>query len=397
MRMVKLKKNKISIIDVILFFNILSCIGIPCLEHYFSNIKYIYLIINVISFFMLWFKKKNLSAKGFIKYVLIYYSILILSTIINNGDFFQLIYEFTTMLLTLILVNSAKKNDINKYLNIIFLCLEVLTYLDLLIIIIYPNGLYHITSSRNFYLFNHVNEAIRYLLPGVCFCMLRSYCNNNKLDLRSYLYFIVVGMTLLLTWPATGIVGFGLYLVVFILLIKKEKIANIFSPINSYFVSLFVSYLLIFKGIKNLFFSSVFNFLKRDVTLTGRTVLWNNTVYYIKEKLLLGYGRQSTEFRKKYIGAISSHNNFLDIVFEGGLILFMFLIFTIIVISKQLKLCNNKKIVISLSATIFAYSIMWITLPFSYSGTSLMFMVWMFAYNSSFLFNRKEVINSESN
>ena len=389
------KINKASLINIIIFINILSCIGIPCLEHYFTNIKIIYLIFNVISFIILCFSKAKIKINGFIKYIVIYYILLFTSTIFNHGDTYQLIYEFISVLCTLILLNTVNKEESKQYINIMYLCLEILTYLDLLIIILYPQGLYNLNSSRSFYLFNHVNEAIRFLLPGVCFCMLRSYLNNNKLDKRSYLYFTAVIITLLLTWPATGIVGFAFFFALVFILLKKPSIVKLFKPIYSYIVSLIASYILIFKGINSIFINSIFTFLKRDITLTGRTVLWSNTINNIKQKLFLGYGRQDTQYRKNNIGAISSHNNFLDIVFEGGLLLLICFFIMMIVISSKLKKCNNSKIVIVLSVTIFSYAIMWITLPFSYSGTSLMFIVWLITYYSPILFNKKEGLQNE--
>ena len=386
-----MKKKTVALYNILIFINVLSCIGIPCLEHYFSNIKIIYFIINILTFIMISFYKPKLKIGGFMKYIIVFYAILMLSTIINNGDILQLIYEFSTFFTTLLLINSATKAESKKIINTIYTCLEILIYLNLFIILAFPQGLYHISSSRSFYLFNHVNEAIRFLLPGVCFCIINSYNKNNKLTIRSYLLFGVVALTLLLTWPATGIVGFAIFALTWVLFYKKEKLTKIINPFVSHLFSLGVSYLLIFKNIKDLAIASLFTFLKRDITLTGRTQLWNNALFHIRGKFLLGYGRQDTIFRKQYIGAISSHNNYLDILFEGGIVLLAWLFVTIFAIAKKLKQCANKNIVLALSVTILSYSIMWITLPFSYSGTSLMFMIWLIAYNSSNIFDKMEV------
>lgn len=70
----------------------------------------------------------------------------------------------------------------------------------------------------------------------------------------------------------------------------------------------------------------------KSVTLTGRTIIWDNLLKSIKERWLLGFGIRSNEMFNSIINTIfgSAHNYILQIIFWGGIsaaILFALMVF----------------------------------------------------------------------
>lgn len=384
----KTKENlKTTIIKLLLFLNTISTIGVPCLGHYIDHISIYYFILNIFSFVLILMFRSKIKITGFFKFILLYYIILIASTIVNKGDIFLLLCETASTLTMILLWNSLYKNEVKQYISVLSLCIEIMAYLNLFLVIEFPDGIYNIGMSRKYYLFDHVNVAIRYLLPGCTFMLIRSYLNKNKVDIRSYAYILVVALTLIITWPATAVIGFLIFIIGIKFIYTNKNMNQLLSPVTATAVAGTISYMLIIVKIQNYFSNFITNVLHRDVTFTGRTNIWDKAIYYIQNKLFLGNGRLTSLEREEYLGVTSAHNQFLNFLFEGGIFLLVVIIVTIIAVSNKIKKCNNLKIVSVLLATTLSYVFMWISEPFSYSGTALMFMVWLFMYRSPELFN----------
>ena len=131
--------------------------------------------------------------------------------------------------------------------------------------------------------------------------------------------------------------------------------------------------------------------LKRDVSFTNRTIIWDYAIKAIYNKPLIGWGRTFEETRRIVLRGTSAHNQFLNILFEGGFVLLLFFIIWILFMSKGIKKCTNKKVKIVLLAALTSYLIMWIAEPFSYSGIVLMFIIFVMIMKSPELFNENEV------
>lgn len=385
MKHYKINISKI-VFNIMLIINFLSAIQIPCLGQYIPNISLIYTILNACSFVILIIMLKKIKINGFFKFILIYYLVLVISTINSSGSTFGIIREMICNLTIIIVLNTLSKEQFKENINNLVITLEILTLINLLIIFIFPDGLYNIGYARKYFLFDHVNISIRYLLPGCCFELIRSYLKCNKIDNRCKLYFLLVILTLLFTTPATGIIGFATFILAFILIKKNILIKKIITPFNSILGTSLISYLIIVVNIQVYFANFIQNVLHKDITFTGRTLIWQRALNAIINNPLIGYGRLSLETRVNILKASSAHNQFLVIIFEGGIILLLINFIIMFCISKKIKKCKNTLISPVLISAIFAYCIMWITEPFSYTGTTLMFIIWLLAYRSSELF-----------
>ena len=53
--------------------------------------------------------------------------------------------------------------------------------------------------------------------------------------------------------------------------------------------------------------------LKKDVTFTKRTEIWDSTIEFIKNRFLIGYGIENKIVRLSKISVVHAHNIFLEI------------------------------------------------------------------------------------
>jgi exopolysaccharide production protein ExoQ len=95
-------------------------------------------------------------------------------------------------------------------------------------------------------------------------------------------------------------------------------------------------------------FELIFN---RDITLTGRTVIWQAELKLISQRLFFGYGYGVFWFNKNYQSLlnslntfpfIGSHNGFTALLMEVGAIGTLGVIFLLLDIGKKLKHLNDK-------------------------------------------------------
>ena len=147
-------------------------------------------------------------------------------------------------------------------------------------------------------------------------------------------------------------------------------------PIKKYIVVA----LILFIGIVFLRFQNIFSFiiegwLKKDLTFTGRTYIWDIFISEIKKSILIGHGIVDSKYLILTLNAGHAHNYFLQILYQGGLLtLSMFLGFFFSAINK-VKNCNEKKYV---GIVIFAYLISFIFE--AYSLTNMFIIVLLIAY-----------------
>ena len=92
-------------------------------------------------------------------------------------------------------------------------------------------------------------------------------------------------------------------------------------------------------------FSDLFiNILGKDVTFTGRTIIWSDTINFIKNNYLFGFGLEPSYLRvikMNDISALNSHNMILEIIYNGGFVLFLVFLYFWNHMCKKVDLFSN--------------------------------------------------------
>lgn len=144
-------------------------------------------------------------------------------------------------------------------------------------------------------------------------------------------------------------------LVFAILFTKFNSICNYsINPIN---ISLILNGLVIFMTTLQSKFEVIFkNIFQRDFTLTGRTYIWESILINVKENILWGYGYGTfwdnnpeivnaiiSDYSNKIGGVVvsGSHNGFLELSLQIGLIGTLFFITILIISGRRIAYSNN--------------------------------------------------------
>ena len=165
---------------------------------------------------------------------------------------------------------------------------------------------------------------------------------------------LMLAVIILLSKSSTALIV-GTLLFVYVLIFKK---INMKIGINKLMIIYAIAYvqIVIFRIQETVFKDFIVNVLHKNVTLTGRTLIWDFVMKIIPSSFIFGYGRDDTIGQHLIIreGVTEAHNGFLEILLCTGIV--GVIIFIFILITSFTPLSRNKsKISYTLSMAIFLY------------------------------------------
>lgn len=309
----------------------------------------------------------------FILFVILFYCSLLFSTFYFSQSYVNLIYEFASILSWIVLFKINMLDNKDKFLTTLENTFFILLLINFITIILFPGGFYLNSSgySGNYFL-GYDNNLITYIFPALALSFTNSLNKNGKIGLKSIFLLIISFCSIIFTWSATGVVSMVIMIVLFFAYTINKKD----FPIKKYIVvalSLFIG--IVFLRFQNIFSFIIEDWLKKDLTFTGRTYIWDIFIGEIKKSILIGHGIVDSKYLIRTLNAGHAHNYFLQILYQGGLVTFsMFLGFFFSAINK-VKNCKEKKYV---GIVIFAYLISFIFE--AYSLTNMFIIVLLIAY-----------------
>lgn len=354
-------------------------------------------IINIMRIFvctwcLLYFFLKRVKIDKFISFVVLFYLSLLFSTFYFGQTYVNLLFEFASILSWIVLFKTNIFNNKKKFFtNLENMFLFLLT-INLITIVLFPGGFYQNSSgySSNYFL-GYDNNLITYIFPALALSFTNSYGETGKVGLKSIYLLIISLLSIILTWSATGVVAISIIAVLFSIYTFKKKD----FPINKYIIivlSLFVCIVLL--RIQNIFSFIIEGWLKKDLTFTGRTYIWDIFIKQIKQSLFIGHGIVDYKYLIKSLNAGHAHDYFLQILYQGGIIaLAMFLGFFFTAINKM-KNCKQKKYA---GIIIFAYLISFIFEAYTLTNMFIIVLLISYYYEPSLKEERggdSEIINN---
>lgn len=315
--------------------------------------------------------------------VVLYTSFVVVSTIVHDGDVYSACINAVVTISMCILFECGSRNSPVNFMNGAVLLFEILTYINLLLIIIRPEGLYNFNEINTYHLMGHRNVIMRALFPGVCISVVRSHYLYQCIKPRCWLLMAALLATVILVWSATAIVGYFAYIVC-ILFLYRRKTPSWFKYDFFLLASVAVFFLVVIFEAQDTFAFFIEGVLHRELTFTGRTIIWDKALYYIKENLFLGYGLEQDSIIRLKIGSNSAHNIFLDLLYESGFVGLG--CFSLVIWRVKQKLCaqQDNKFTVIFTATFLCYFIMWNFEPFRDTNIRLMTALFAMAYSLKF-------------
>ena len=360
---------------------------------YFSEHLGMYNLYNLLSFsaiailgiLILYHKKIKYKAIIFCVAFIGYLTVL---SFINNKNIYSLLSTFSGPFgLCLMAFYYLENNKKRVFLNA-FMFLDIIIYINFILILIFPNGMYSTSLYTDNWLLGYKNPQIRLMIPVLGISLIRDIENDGHISHSSIALFVCCVITMLIVSCSTGILAIFIFgLIIYFLYISNKH----FSVNNMLFKSVILIMLLnigiVIFGIQS-WFENLFLILGKDSNLTGRPILYKESINQILAHPIFGMGFLSgNDFVNIYHlpAAYHPHNYFLYILMQGGLILLSILLLGVLSCSRQISK-NESSICDIIGVVIIVYLI--IGFSEALTGNNFLYMyIIMGIYGSNFTSN----------
>lgn len=255
----------------------------------------------------------------------IYFSVWLLSVLINSGDLTDFLKEASGVLSYVFIIEYAVELQEEKDMIRVFAdILLVLLIINAVILITNPGGLYgeyineinsdeieFIKTRYNFLgLDNNITPII---IIAIIIFLMNYYLNKKRLVyIIGCITVILVNVSLLMS--STMVLSLLTIILAYILSKIEPRIFNV--KVLVILAGVIFTLIIVFKA-QAMFSFIITDVLDKDLTLTSRTSIWERVIEIIKEKPVLGYGRGTFDF---VFEDRNAHNMLLQVLFQTGVI-----------------------------------------------------------------------------
>lgn len=328
--------------------------------------------------------KKHFETVKKSRLYIIFWICYIFSTVLFNiGTLAYVIYQaYIYFALVLIVGKEISKNP-QKLLSALSFIYGVLISANFLLRFLLPEGLYDVvsTSYHDAYLLGDGNAVAYVALPGIIILAIYSNFVYGKIKPIVLIETVIALYTFYLDWSASAIVC-GIIWAVFLVCVMRD----IHLPIYAYLIGFILSVIVIVVA-PNFSLTSDFivNVLHKNVTFSGRTVIWAAALSMILVKPIFGYGGffQMGQFTNGVsVRIYPCHTTYLQLLIDGGLLLFAIFMLIVIRAFGELRKNGNNRTMMLLASGIFCVMLHYV---FEYSGLFHLFILLTIAQNSRVL------------
>lgn len=312
---------------------------------------------------------------------------LFLTTLIHYGNIQRVFLTLYPLIGTACLVELATRKYADLFIKSVAVTIYLLAFINFMDLLFNSNASIYSLYAINQCLLGGKNIIGMPLIIGLPFVNI--YAKTFESIQRWIIegsYIIIMSATVVLTMSGTSIIGVFSVLVLMNFNWIKQKILNINVQwiVLSYVIFWFA---FVIMRVQNLFAFIIEDILQKDLTLTHRTDIWDIAIEKIGESFLMGHGLgDSTNFFSvSYIlngnlvsATWSAHNEFLQLLYESGLIsLVLLLLFIFVSMSneRQKYACFS-----TFFSSVIAVLIMWLT---EAPGIYGLFFILLFCYYSN--------------
>ncbi|MDR1726409.1 MAG: O-antigen ligase family protein [Acidobacteriota bacterium] len=294
---------------------------------------------------------------AFVLFVIAIFLEILIVTISKDGDLQTLMSNYGIMITAALFILTHPK-DIKIILGIIRIMAYAIVIANLVLVLLYPEGLYVSYDPFPMWLSGNKNA-----MPTVCalfclFCLMHSAICDKSIGMVDI---TMIGISLYISIAVNSIttcVSLIIAMVFYLLsLYNIFRINRIFTLFGIFIASLVASIGVALLNVQsNILFVRylIENVLHRDVTMTTRTDIWTRALLRIEKSPYLGLGNEYSVLRINLLGYDSTHNGWIEIIYLGGFVcLFLYIALLIYVDKCSLKLKNTYMYSCVLSFSVF--------------------------------------------
>ena len=374
-------KNKHQLFLLVALFATLRLDSISYIMPSLGILQNLVMLMALAFLFLYYLRKRSISR---IVFIIILYSFYLLVDGVFHGSGIQSTLIMTQLrIITMAMVlGYGIENKVIDCLKMFTVVSSFYVYLNLLTVIVFPNGLYTTDVYEGNWLLGYKNSAIYTMLPAICISAAYSKFVYKKYTKHVLILFVASLITQIITDCKTGIVGL-VFLGILLLIIRKNELPE--------FVNIRNEVLLILAMILSIVSTSIIDNLNEFMVLLGeekslssRFDVWNRAIELFFKSPILGYGLQSTEGYRKIIDLdlgftmfSHPHNFILYLLLQGGLIGVCLIIYLFYLLGKKCKKHNKSYMARMLIVMYMIFFILGITE--SMTGAILFLPLFVFA------------------
>ena len=285
----------------------------------------------------------NLKFSKYVVFMILSQVATLIGTVLIQGSVVRFMGPALISISMLMIVELANRVDLKSYL------LGIQYYLELLL------GLHYLTFIPRFLrihpfadttntILGIENRWIYVMLPLTILAFLNSYIMHRRFTMHAYIIGFLSFFSIAYAWSAGAMVAFISF---FTMLLCARKInKRVLNAKTMFLLFSVLNYLLVSEILLDSISFIIRDYLKKDITLSGRVYLWRTVFKLLQSNPLFGYGVHSSESDMRMFFLSSHgvngtavnhpHNHLMNVAFHGGwmallffLIIIIFVVFTI--------------------------------------------------------------------
>ena len=259
--------------------------------------------------------KKNIKFDSTLILLLLWRICIFIPTMNAGGEIIKWGYQSIVFIGLYLLVKNYIDNK--EAFKTIYQMIFMYVFLNILVMMILPSGIFpqygiHFLGIRT--RFTEFSIALMY----ISLTYYNEFTSKNSKSKRMLIISFGIALAnIFIKWVATGIIVVLLSLFIYLLLRKKKKLRFIYFVGFLTIIILTVS--LINGNLLNLF-SGFLEMLNKDVTLTGRTIIWDSAMNVAEKYFWSGFGYVNDGNIIHYNNGLwQAHNTILQSICECGI------------------------------------------------------------------------------
>lgn len=328
----------------------------PALDNIFDLWKLVSLALTLVLYIY------NRKISKIVIAVIFYELALFFSTLLNYGDYWRSFRMIGEVIAFCMIIELGICHNLRLLLKVIVFLLGALCLINLGTILLFPDGMYRTIYSKNWFL-GYDNVHSLYVLPLICVFLVYSAIRNKNRKWPVLLF----ALSVYITWSASAVVGVTIFLLM--LFIEKFRATKLFNIKFYIILNIILFFGFVIFRVQDIFSFLIEDILGKNITFTGRTAIWDSGLYWFSQSPVIGCGILNANIEILRLGAIHCHNYFLQILYQGGILAFVFFVIIIALVVRPLNKCRTSRVSYYLSAALLCFMLMFQVEAFQYSTT----------------------------